>query len=100
MAAVLISFGAVIGVTSPIQLLVMALIEIVLFNVNEYIGRNYIGALDAGDTIFVHLFGAYFGLALSRVIYDGNSVSSDKAGSNRLSDLFSMVSKSYIIAII
>ena len=91
-AAVLISFGAVIGVTSPIQLLVMALIEIVLFNINEIIGRNYIGALDAGDTIFVHLFGAYFGLALSRVIYDDNSVTSDKAGSSRLSDLFSMVS--------
>ena len=90
-AAVLISFGAVIGVTSPIQLLVMALIEIVLFNVNEIIGRNYIGALDAGDTIFVHMFGAYFGLAVSRVIYDDNSVTSDKAGSSRLSDLFSMV---------
>merc|ERR1719510_185768 len=90
-AAVLISFGAVIGVTSPIQLLVMALIEIVLFNVNEIIGRNYIGALDAGDTIFVHMFGAYFGLALSRIIYDDNSVSSDKAGSSRLSDLFSMI---------
>ena len=92
-AAVLISFGAVIGVTSPIQLLVMALIEIVLFNVNEIIGRNYIGALDAGDTIFVHMFGAYFGLAVSRVIYDDNSVTSDKAGSSRLSDLFSMVNK-------
>ena len=90
-AAVLISFGAVIGVTSPIQLLVMALIEIVLFNVNEIIGRNFIGALDAGDTIFVHMFGAYFGLAVSRVIYDDNSVTSDKAGSSRLSDLFSMV---------
>merc|ERR1719510_1833196 len=90
-AAVLISFGAVIGVTSPIQLLVMALIEIVLFNVNEIIGRNFIGALDAGDTIFVHMFGAYFGLAVSRVIYDDNSVTSDKAGSSRLSDLFSMI---------
>ena len=90
-AAVLISFGVLLGVATPVQLIMMALIEIVLFNINEIIGRNYIGALDAGDTIFVHLFGAYFGLALSRGIYDDNSVTSDKAGSSRLSDLFSMV---------
>ena len=37
-AAVLISFGAVLGKTSPLQLLVMALIEVVLQQVNEYIG--------------------------------------------------------------
>ena len=41
-------------------------LEIVLFNVNEYIGRSYLNAVDAGDTIFVHMFGAYFGLAASR----------------------------------
>ena len=42
-ATVLISFGVVIGKTSPLQLIIMALIEIVLFTVNEVIGRNYIG---------------------------------------------------------
>ena len=94
-AAVLISFGVVIGKTSPLQLIVMALIEIVLFVVNEVIGRKYIGvcknlslpginfvinnimysqAVDAGDTIFVHLFGAYFGLAISRVLYSDKTM--------------------------
>ena len=34
--------------------------------INEVIGRNYIGAVDAGDTIFVHIFGAYFGLTVAR----------------------------------
>merc|ERR1712223_2216825 len=61
-ATVLISFGVIIGTTSPLQLIVMALIEIVLFFVNEVIGRKYLHAIDAGDTIFVHTFGAYFGL--------------------------------------
>ena len=36
-AAVLISFGAVLGVLSPIQLLVMALVEVVFYTLNEFI---------------------------------------------------------------
>jgi ammonium transporter Rh len=63
-AAVLISFGVVLGVTSPLQLIVMTVLEIIIFVFNEIIGRDIIGAVDAGDTIFVHLFGAYFGLSV------------------------------------
>ena len=51
----------------------MTLIEIVLFVGNEVIGRQKFGAVDAGDTIFVHLFGAYFGLAVSRVLHYKNA---------------------------
>merc|ERR1719205_206027 len=67
-AAVLISFGVVLGVTSPLQLIVMTVIETIIFVVNEVIGRDFIGAVDAGDTIFVHIFGAYFGLTVARVL--------------------------------
>ena len=42
-ATVLISFGAVLGKTSPIQLLTMALIEVVLSQVNEWIGLDLLG---------------------------------------------------------
>jgi len=90
-AAVLISFGVLLGTTTPVQLVLMTLIEIVLFNVNEVIGRAYMGAVDAGDTIFVHMFGAYFGLAVSRVLYNRQATTSKKASANRTSDLFSMV---------
>ncbi|KAG1715062.1 Ammonium transporter Rh type B [Nymphon striatum] len=37
-AAVLISFGAVLGKTSPLQLVVMAVIEIAIFAANEHLG--------------------------------------------------------------
>jgi len=90
-AAVLISFGVVLGTTNPAQLAVMAFIELILFNVNEYVGRSYIKAVDAGDTIFVHMFGAYFGLAASRVLYNKKAAESEKAGANHISDLFSMI---------
>lgn len=38
--AVIISLGAVIGKTSPLQLIVMAMIEIALFATNEWFGIN------------------------------------------------------------
>ena len=37
-AAVLITFGALLGKTSPLQMLVIAVIEIVIFTANEYVG--------------------------------------------------------------
>lgn len=90
-AAVLISFGAVLGVTSPLQLLVMTVVETIIFVVNEVIGRDFIGAVDAGDTIFVHIFGAYFGLAVAKVLYNPGHAKSDKEGASYSSDLFSMI---------
>lgn len=35
--SVLISFGAVLGKTSPVQLLTMAIFEVTMFAINEYI---------------------------------------------------------------
>ena len=95
-AAVLISFGVVLGVTSPLQLIVMTVLEVIFFVVNEIIGRDHIGAVDAGDTIFVHLFGAYFGLAVVRVLYNPDHAKSEKEGSSYSSDLFSMVSSAQV----
>ena len=37
-AAVLISFGAVLGKLSPLQLIIMSLFEIAVYSVNEKIG--------------------------------------------------------------
>ncbi|XP_037072671.1 ammonium transporter Rh type A-like isoform X2 [Pollicipes pollicipes] len=89
-ACVLISFGVVLGKTTPTQLLLMALIEVPIFVVNEIIGRKYLQVSDMGDSIFVHTFGAYFGLAVSFVLYRKDS-DSDNAASNTISDLFSMI---------
>lgn len=41
--SVLISFGAVLGKTSPLQLLIMAMFEVTLFAVNEFILLSILG---------------------------------------------------------
>ncbi|KAJ6659612.1 hypothetical protein lerEdw1_018581 [Lerista edwardsae] len=73
-AAVLISFGAVLGKTSPIQMLIMAILEITLFACNEHLVEElgvgiFNGAKDIGASMTIHAFGAYFGLAVARTLY-------------------------------
>jgi ammonium transporter Rh len=48
-AAILISFGAVLGKTNPAQLVILSLIEVVLQVWNEYVGTTYFCTYDAGE---------------------------------------------------
>ncbi|XP_053822980.1 ammonium transporter Rh type B [Vidua chalybeata] len=68
-AAVLISTGAVLGRVSPVQMLLLALLEVTLCTLNEYILLSLMGVSDSGRSLTVHTFGAYFGLMVSRVLY-------------------------------
>ncbi|KAM5256476.1 ammonium transporter Rh type A [Ctenodactylus gundi] len=68
-ATVLISFGAVLGKTSPIQMLIMTILEIAAFAANEYVVVEMFMASDTGASMTIHAFGAYFGLAVSGVLY-------------------------------
>ena len=90
-ATVLISFGVVLGVTSPLQLVVMTVMETIFYTLNDMIGRDYLHAVDVGCTIFIHLFAAYFGLTVSRVLYQQGQTTSSKEGTSYTSDMFSMV---------
>uniref|UniRef100_UPI0037E844AC ammonium transporter Rh type B n=1 Tax=Semicossyphus pulcher TaxID=241346 RepID=UPI0037E844AC len=95
--SVLISFGAVLGKTSPVQLLVMAMFEVTLFAVNEFILLTILGVKDAGGSMTIHTFGAYFGLMVTRVLYRPNlDKSSSKNSSVYHSDLFAMIGTIYL----
>ena len=52
-AAVLISFGAVLGKTSPLQLLVMTVLEEVFFALNEHIAVSVL-KVSVTDMTFIH----------------------------------------------
>eukprot|EP00930_Biecheleria_cincta_P053179 TRINITY_DN3855_c1_g1_i1.p1 TRINITY_DN3855_c1_g1~~TRINITY_DN3855_c1_g1_i1.p1 ORF type:complete len:399 (-),score=62.04 TRINITY_DN3855_c1_g1_i1:240-1436(-) len=92
-AAVLISFGGLIGKVSPLQLVVVVIIELTCYCANKvYFLKQYAHVpliLDCGGTIIIHVFGAYFGLAACKVL---GPPSSDKLNaSSYQSDLFSLI---------
>lgn len=64
-AAVLISFGALLGKCSLFQLWLLATMEIIFYGLNEAIGAGLLQAVDMGGSMYVHTFGAYFGCAAS-----------------------------------
>ncbi|XP_008310757.1 ammonium transporter Rh type C-like 2 [Cynoglossus semilaevis] len=91
-AGCLIAYGAVLGKVSPVQLLVLTLFGITLFAVEEYIILNLIHARDAGGSMVIHMFGAYYGLAISWMLYRPNlDQSSRLQGSVYHSDVFAMI---------
>nr|XP_012224503.1 PREDICTED: ammonium transporter Rh type A [Linepithema humile]XP_012224504.1 PREDICTED: ammonium transporter Rh type A [Linepithema humile] len=91
-AAPLISMGAVLGKVTYMQLIFMGIIELIMFTVNQYIGEQLFMAVDAGDSMFVHVFGAYFGLAISFVIgVKEKPKEHELEGSSYQSDIFAMI---------
>ncbi|XP_054836075.1 ammonium transporter Rh type A [Eublepharis macularius] len=91
-ATVLISFGAVLGKTSPVQMLIMAIFEITIFACNEHLVVKVFRAADTGASMTIHVFGAYFGLAVSRLLYrPGLKNGHENEGSAYHSDMFAMI---------
>ncbi|XP_030833557.1 ammonium transporter Rh type B isoform X1 [Strongylocentrotus purpuratus] len=90
-ATILISFGALLGKTSPLQLTIMAFFEVIFSLVNEFIAVEFLGTTDIGGSMYVHTFGAYFGLAVSMVVTRQAGRESPKEGAVYHSDLFAMI---------
>ncbi|NXQ80022.1 RHBG protein, partial [Nyctibius grandis] len=67
--AVLIATGAVLGRVNPVQMLLLTLLGVTLFALNEYILHTLMGVRDSGGSLTVHTFGAYFGLMVSRILH-------------------------------
>jgi ammonium transporter Rh len=64
-AALMITFGAVIGKTSSTQLVAICFFEMIIYAINEMIVTLQFEAIDMGGSMIIHAFGAYFGIALS-----------------------------------
>eukprot|EP00794_Sanderia_malayensis_P000145 gene145-757_t len=72
--SVLVSFGAILGKANSLQLLTIALLESFIYSINEGICTVMLFVTDNAKTMFVHVYGAFFGLALARMMYRGRVV--------------------------
>lgn len=62
-ACVLVSFGAILGRVTIVQLWVLATLEIFFYTLNEALCVKYFRAVDMGGSMYIHTFGAFFGVA-------------------------------------
>ncbi|XP_035176556.1 ammonium transporter Rh type A isoform X2 [Oxyura jamaicensis] len=91
-ATALISFGALLGKTSPVQMLILTVLEITIFACNEHLVTGIFKATDVGASMTIHAFGAYFGLAASLVLHrPGLKNKHENEESTYHSDIFAMI---------
>jgi ammonium transporter Rh len=89
-ATMLISYGALIGRASPVQLVIMTMAQSVCYAFNKVIiVLGLCGAEDVGGSITIHMFGAFFGLACSYAL--GGPKSTSNADPNRISDIVALL---------
>ena len=72
-ATCIISYGAIIGQLNPMGLLLIVTVEAILYCVNYYLGASVMRAQDFGRSMFVDVFGAFFGLAVAWSISNFNN---------------------------
>ncbi|KAI0242301.1 Ammonium transporter Rh type B [Lamellibrachia satsuma] len=96
--AILISLGAVAGKLSPMQTVMMASNEVIFFAVNQFLGVGIFRVSDVGNSMFVHTFGAYFGLAVSRVMYTPAIRETNKETTSYNSNIFSLLGTLFLWA--
>lgn len=90
-AAVLISFGALIGKVGSLQIVVLTLIEAFFYAMNKklLLFESVLDLVDAGGTISIHLFGAFFGLGAACVL--GKPPKGKAPVATYVSDVFSLI---------
>jgi ammonium transporter Rh len=61
-AACLITYGALVGKVTFAQMYMLVTLEVIFYTLNKVICIRVLGAVDAGGSMTIHMFGAYFGL--------------------------------------
>lgn len=94
-ASMFVCMGAFIGRVGPLELLIVALVHIFLYTVNEVICIYKIQAFDVGGGMTVHTFGAYAGVTAS-LLFNASTRPTSKPRSNYFSNLFALIGALFV----
>ena len=89
--AVMITFGAVLGKINLSQLWLLATLEVIFYALNETICVLEFKAVDMGGSMYVHTFGAYFGLAACYFFHRKEAKGHERAEGDYNSQLVAMI---------
>ncbi|XP_072313860.1 rh blood group, D antigen [Eucyclogobius newberryi] len=88
----LISIGTVLGKTNPVHLILIALIEVSGFVLNEWLVHIIVKTRPLNSIMQLHIYGTFFGLMLTWFLYrKGSEQPFEKEKLSRNSGLFSML---------
>lgn len=91
-ASALISTGAVLGKTNPVHLILIALLEVSGFVLNEWLLQTLLKVQPMNSIMLLHIFGAFFGLMLTWILYrKGSDQQFEKEKFDRNTGLFSIL---------
>ncbi|EDO36089.1 predicted protein [Nematostella vectensis] len=89
-AVVLIAYCTTMGYASPTQLIIISFFLPIFYGLLEMVLFHYLLIADAGGSILIHSFGAYYGMAFCRMMYRKDAVDHPKEDASYTSDMFSM----------
>ncbi|XP_029350038.1 rh blood group, D antigen [Echeneis naucrates] len=91
-ASVLISIGAILGKTNPVELIIISLLGVPGFILNKWVLQTQLKVWLMSSVMVLHVFGAFFGLMLTWMLSQkGSEQQSEKEKFDKKSGLFSMV---------
>lgn len=88
--AVLISFGALLGKITFTQMMLLSVLEVFFYTLNEAVSIK-LAIADIGGSMVIHTFGAFFGLAASYALTPEKAKGNKDNSAIYHSDLFSMI---------
>jgi ammonium transporter Rh len=94
--AAMITFGVILGKCSLQQLLCLVWFEMIFYALNEAICVQVFNVTDAGGSILVHTFGAYFGIGASYFFQPGRAMHSKNLQSSYQSEMIAVIGSIFL----